>query len=581
MIKQAKLIFSIATIVLVIASCRKETKTATTTNTTDTSTDVEDGVSHEESSDYTWDVSSEDVINLNSTSISTTSTKVTISGTTATINAAGNFRVNGSLTNGKIIVDAASTDLVRVILNGITLTNTSGTALYVKKSKKTIINLVSGTTSTITDGSTYTDTTGGQNAAIYAKCPYSIFGSGTLKVNANYEDGISGKDGLVIASGTYNVTAKDDGIRGKDFLIIHDGAFTINSVGDALKSDNDANTNVGYVTIDAGTYNITATQGDGIAAQTNLTLKGGNYTITTGGGSSVTPSSTVSTKALKGDGKIEIAGGTYTLNSSDDGLNSNKGVSISGGTISLGTADDGIHADSSITISGGNVTITKAYEGIESPIINVSGGVVNVTASNDGFNATYGTVSGGTESNDGSQLNISGGIVIAAASDAIDSNGNITITGGTVIVCGPTSQPEEGIDFNGTFNMNGGYLISAGSNASMTKAMSTTSTQVSLYLKSSASLAATSLFHIENASGTEVVTFKPKNAVYYFHFSSSSLAKNTAYKVYFGGSYTGGSYTGNSSGWGLYTGGTYSTTGATLKSTVTTSSTSTVTTATF
>jgi hypothetical protein len=39
-----------------------------------------------------------------------------------------------------------------------------------------------------------------------------------------------------------------------------------------------------------------------------------------------------------------------------------------------------------------------------------------------------------------------------------------------------------------------------------------------MFLKSSAQLAATSMLHIENASGTEMVTFKPKNGVYYFHF---------------------------------------------------------------
>jgi len=129
--------------------------------------------------------------------------------------------------------------------------------------------------------------------------------------------------------------------------------------------------------------------------------------------------------------------------------------------------------------------------------------------------------------------------------------------------------------------MNGGFLISAGSNAGMTKAMSTTSTQRGMYLKSSTQLATTSMLHIENATGTEMATFKPKNGVYYFHFSSPSVTASTSYKVYFGGSYTGGSYVGNSSGWGLYSGGTYSNTGGTLKSTFTYPSSGTVNTVTF
>jgi hypothetical protein len=168
-----------------------------------------------------------------------------------------------------------------------------------------------------------------------------------------------------------------------------------------------------------------------------------------------------------------------------------------------------------------------------------------------------------------------------AGSDAIDSNGNITISGGITIIDGPATGVEEGIDFNGTFLINGGTLISGGSNSDMTKAASTASTQVNFLLKSSTALASTSLLHIQNSSGTEVVTYKPKNNVYYFHVSTSALAKNTSYSVYFGGTYTGGSYVGGLTTWGLLTGGTWSSTGASLKKTFTTSASSTVNTVTF
>lgn len=146
---------------------------------------------------------------------------------------------------------------------------------------------------------------------------------------------------------------------------------------------------------------------------------------------------------------------------------------------------------------------------------------------------------------------------------------------------GPSSGVEEGIDFNGTFNMNGGLLISSGSNSSMSKAMNTTSTQPSMFIKSSTLIASTSLLHIQNANSTDMVTFKPEYGGYYFYFSSTALTKGATYKIYTGGSYTGGSFVGGTSGYGLYSGGTYSTTGATLKSTTTLSTTSTVNTITF
>jgi hypothetical protein len=129
--------------------------------------------------------------------------------------------------------------------------------------------------------------------------------------------------------------------------------------------------------------------------------------------------------------------------------------------------------------------------------------------------------------------------------------------------------------------MNGGTLISAGSNSQMTLGASAGSTQVNFFIKSGAALAASSLLHIEDSAGNEVVTYKPKNNVYYFHVSTSSLAKNTSYSIYFGGTYTGGSYIGGQTNWGLLTGGTWSSTGATLKKTFTTSVSSTVNTITF
>ncbi len=166
--------------------------------------------------------------------------------------------------------------------------------------------------------------------------------------------------------------------------------------------------------------------------------------------------------------------------------------------------------------------------------------------------------------------------MIASGSDAIDSNGNFTIKGGIVI-----SNGNEDIDVNGNFLVNGGILIGAEPSNNMTKAMGAASTQVGMFIKSSAQLAATSLIHIEDASGKDLLTFKPKSASAYFHFSNPALVKSAAYKIYFGGSYSGGSFVGNTSGWGLYTGGTYSNSGATLKSTTTTSGSSTVNTVSF
>ncbi len=414
---------------------------------------------------------------------------------------------------------------------------------------------------------------------------------------------------VLTASGSGYDASYPTGVKADGIIYVNSGTVTVTGTSTAsgargLSADSTINVSGGTVNITIAGNGTTYTNTSGVLDTYAAAAFSADRAIIITGGSVTTASSGTGGKGLNSGGTITIgsASGSPVLNIITTGARflqsgtdynhpktmvATGAINIINGTLTIASTDDGIHSDASITISGGNTKITASStlmgvgEGVESPIINFTGGVTNITASNDGINATYGTVVGGTESNDNSQVNISGGIVIVAGSDAIDSNGNITITGGTTVVCGPTSQPEEGIDFNGTFLMNGGLLISGGSNSNMTKAMATTSTQVGMYLKSSAQLAATSVLHIENAAGTEMITFKPKNAVYYFHFSSPALAKSTQYKVYFGGTYTGGSFVGNSTGWGAYTGGTYSVTGATLKSTFTTSATSTVNTISF
>jgi hypothetical protein len=253
-------------------------------------------------------------------------------------------------------------------------------------------------------------------------------------------------------------------------------------------------------------------------------------------------------------------------------------ITIKNGTINISSTDDAMHSETSIVFDGGNTTISKSYEAVESALIYMNGGTLDLTASNDGINTTKGTTSGGTESNDGSYLYVTGGTLAATCTggDAIDSNGNLEISGGVVIANGPISGVEEAVDFNGTFNMKGGLFIGAGSNSNMTKAMSTTSTQPNMYIISSAQISSSTFLHIQDASGNDLLSFKPKNGGYKFLFSSTSLTKGSSYSIY-----TGGSYSGGSSNNGLYTGGTYSTSGASLKKTVSLSGSTTVNTITF
>jgi hypothetical protein len=528
----------------------------------------------EDENDYIWDNSDVIAIVLNGSSITASSDNVTVDGTKVTINSAGTYKITGTLTNGQLVVNTKDEQLVRLILSGTNITCSNSSPVYIKSGVKTMVVLDDNTENYLTDGTSYiVNSEGEPDAALFSKSYLSFYGTGSLTVNGKYNDGITGKDGLVIKSGTIKVVSVDDGIRGKDYLIIRDGNITINSGGDGLKSDNEEDTNLGYITIEYGKFTITASAGDAINARTNLSIDDGIFNIITGGGASVTTGSsqpgggpgggssgysgTISEKALKASVSLTVKKGTFSINSADDAIHSNKDVKITDGNFSIATGDDAVHADGSIIIEGGTLNITKCYEGMEGPSIIINDGNVSIVSVDDSFNATKGMA---TEANDGSCLYVNGGNICVNSSngDGIDSNGNVVMTAGTVIAHGPASSPEVGIDVNGTFNVSGGVLVATGPNSgNMIEAISTTSSQYCIKATTTTTLNASSLFHISDAAGNNIITYKPVRSIYYIVISTPDLKDGAAYSIY-----TGGISTGLNNN-GLYTSGIYS--GGTLK----------------
>jgi hypothetical protein len=554
-LKKIDLLLIILTIFFWVNCQKIESPTESQTNsaTSDEITD-ENISSHEDSTDYVWNDSLVKQISLNSNSISIDSPWATISGSKITITSSGTYRISGTLTDGQIVVntDDKEKEIVRIILAGVNISNSTNSPIYIMNSPKTLIVLEENTNNVLSDASsfTYENTEYEEpNAAIFSKDNLSFFGSGSLTINANFNDGISSKDGLIIKSGNINVNSKDDGIRGKDYLIVEGGTITINSGGDALKSDNETDATCGYILISNGTLNLIS-GGDAIDAQTNVLIIDGNFTIKSGDGSSFT-STIVSSKGIKGLLNLIIDGGTFSINSADDGLHSNGNVTINGGIISISSGDDGIHADNKVTINNGTINITKSVEGIESHYIYVNDGEIRVVSSDDSFNSTAGSR---TERDDNSCTYIHGGyiVLIPSSGDGLDSNGDMEMTAGTVIIHGPSNQPEVMIDYNGTFNVTGGFLTSSGSSSNMTQAPSSTSSQCAIKVMFNSAISASTIFHIEDSNGNSILTFQPSHRYQSIVFSSSDLQKGKTYSIFKGGSSTG------TSSDGLYKGGTYS-----------------------
>jgi len=304
-----------------------------TTNTTQiiADTPVAVGDNHEDTADYiAVDTSGIYAITLNSNSITANTSGVSINGSKATIISAGNYRISGALSDGQIVVNTTDNENVKLIFNGVDITCSSSAPVYIKKAKKVLIELADNTNNYITDGAAYileNTAENEPNAAIFSKADLTIYGAGFLSVIGNYNDGISSKDGLIIASGNYDVTAVDDGIRGKDYLIIHNGNIIVKSGGDGIKSDNENDSSFGYVCVDTGIINITA-GGDAVSAVTALTINNGKFNLISGGGSSAVISSDISAKGLKAGTQLTVNNGTIGISSADDAFHSNLNMTI-------------------------------------------------------------------------------------------------------------------------------------------------------------------------------------------------------------------------------------------------------------
>ncbi|MEA4912474.1 MAG: carbohydrate-binding domain-containing protein, partial [Oscillospiraceae bacterium] len=253
-----------------------------------------------------------------------------------------------------------------------------------------------------------------------------------------------------------------------------------------------------------------------------------------------------SCKGLKGVEAVYICGGTISIDSADDAVHSNGEVIFCGGTLSAASGDDGMHADGALSISGGSITISGSYEGLEGQTIDVSGGEIMLTASDDGLNAAGG--------NDGSSVNgragqntfaadsscaitISGGtLCVSAGGDGIDSNGDLRISGGLVLVNGPTDDGNGALDYAGSGSITGGVLIAAGSSG---MAQSLESDTQGVLLVNLAQQSAGTRISLVDANGTAVLSWTPSKTYSCVVFSAPGIQKGGTYTIASGGEVQG------------------------------------------
>lgn len=352
-------------------------------------------------------------ITLSPDGSTSTDASVRIDGQTVTITQAGTYQIAGTLGDGALIVESAENAKITLVLGGVSIKNSTGAAIQISTADDVTIELAEGTTNVLQSGeevdiAAATESKEASGGALQSKADLKIKGKGSLTVLGYLNNGIHCTKDLKIKNGNISVTALGHGIKGKNSVTVSGGTVTVTSGKDGITSDETENEEKGFVTIEDGEIIITSV-GDGVSAETTLTVTGDVISIISGGGSanaqqktdnmrdwwdfdnSASDDNSASCKGLKAGKALVISGGSITIDAQDDALHTDGDMTISGGECILSTGDDGAHAALSLTVLDGKITVLTSYESLEANQITLADGELDITASDDGINANGGS----------------------------------------------------------------------------------------------------------------------------------------------------------------------------------------------
>ena len=355
------------------------------------------------------------------------------------------YYVTGSTSNGSLTI--LGDKKYEVILAGTDITNPDSAALNLLSKKRAFVVLADGSTNKLTDG---TSSKNDHKGALYSKGKLLMNGSGTLEVYGNYNNGIHSADYIIFNTGNnvYAKSTQNHGIKANDGVFINGGILNVE---------------------------VSAAAAKGINCESNIIVNGGRTTvITTGNGAWDSEDQEAKGAAgIKADSTFTMNGGELWLKSTGSGgkgINADMNGNFYGGSTYIVTtggqfssnndtaSPKGIKIDGDLNIVGGRIwvrTSGKNGEGIETKSkMNITGGEVASYAYDDAINSK-------------GDMTISGGYVLAMAqnNDGIDANGNCYIKGG-LVYASCSGQPEVAIDANteGGYKLyvQGGTLIALG-----------------------------------------------------------------------------------------------------------------------
>ena len=468
-----------------------------------------------------YDETTAAAITLSGSAASCDSDAVTIDGSTITITDEGTYLLSGTLDDGMVIVDAEDTDKIQLVLNGTSIHCADCAALYVRQADKVFVTTAADTQNMLSGGDTFTPLDENNiDGVIFSKSDLTLNGLGTLTIDSPAGHGVVTKDDLAVTSGTYAITAAEQGLSGKDSVRIADGTFTLTTGKDAIQSDNTEDTDKGFVYLAGGTFTITA-EGDGLSASSWMQVDDATCTITTGGGSA--------------------NGETHVSDTVPGGMGGGKGERM--------PQMDGSTAPDGSTQPPEPPTGETPPDDMQPPAdMPQNAAPSDSAAASDTAAATTTDTADSTDASTtdtvstkglkaGTALTILGGdFTLDCADDAFHSNGDLTVSGGTVYVSTKDGSADSALDYNGNASITGGTLIGAGSSG-MAQNFGENSTQGAILLTVDAQ-AAGSTVSISDSAGNVLASWDAPQAFSSVVISCPGLEADGTYTVTTGTSST-------------------------------------------
>lgn len=416
------------------------------------------------------------------------------------------FVLRGTCANGAFKL-ATTAGAYKLTLQDLQLTNPAGAALYMP-SDVTAMGFIYAQpgTNNVLRGNLQPDCS--EKAALKAAADLVFCGTGQLQVAACYKHGVETKGNVYFRGGCQvevsttvggdtSLEEPKDGIHAGGHIVVTGGRLAVNSVGDGMQSEaGHIRLLGGYVTVDTQADKahglkseldveldhcaLASTVGGAaakcISAGRNVQMSGSQVWLQTSGNPvyDAVAQDISSSAGVKCGGDMTVTDGRLYITSTGaggKGVNCDGKLSLLGAAVvkvvtrgtqseymSLTTSPKCVSADAWVVVDCDTLWLnalggTAGCEGVATKhTLQVRRGEVRIHSYDDCLSASV-------------AAEVSGGHISAYSEgdDGIDANASVTITDGSMVLCGANSHSGQGIDCpEGALSLQGGSLVCVG-----------------------------------------------------------------------------------------------------------------------